>query len=242
MNIDSRAATQGDYVFLENVFFTTQRWIIEQLFGWRGDDLERRHLRENHDFERAQIIVVDEQEVGWLIESRLENGIARDGIYILPEFQRRGIGSSVITSIIRDAQLVDSPVRLSVAKVNPARSLYEKLGFKVVDESEFKVFMRRPTGSVSFGSLVFEHLKTLVPFWRVCDEAWLLGNDYLVGIGVERNYGGQLLVVPLPDREPPHPRWPDILPSLESAGIFTRIESSSLSTTGAASGVQLPHL
>lgn len=38
------------------------------------------------------------------------------------------------------------PLTLSTAKINPARRLYEGLGFTVVGESEFKVFMeRKPT-------------------------------------------------------------------------------------------------
>lgn len=71
----------------------------------------------------------------------------------------------------------------------------------------------------TFGVLVFDYLKTLVPSWRLCDEAWVLAGDHLVGIGVERNYGGQLMVVPDPEGSAkPHPAWPDIEPSLEAAG------------------------
>lgn len=73
----------------------------------------------------------------------------------------------------------------------------------------------------TFGALVFEYLKTLVPDWRLCDEAWLLGNDHLVGIGVERNYGGQLMVIPWADGAEPHPQWPNIEPLLSAHGIST---------------------
>ncbi len=77
-----------------------------------------------------------------------------------------------------------------------------------------------PTNPSSFGELVFEYLKTVVPHWRLCDEAWLLGDDHLVGIGVERNYGGQMLIVPLSGGDVvPHQDWPDILPALEAAAI-----------------------
>jgi hypothetical protein len=70
-----------------------------------------------------------------------------------------------------------------------------------------------------FGALVFDYLKTVVPFWRLCDEAWALGEDHLVGIGVLRNYGGQLMVVLQSDGwSKPHPAWPNIEPALEAAG------------------------
>lgn len=39
-----------------------------------------------------------------------------------------------------------------------------------------------------------------VPRWRLSDEAWNLGdNKYLTGIGVQRNNGGQLMVVLWPE-------------------------------------------
>jgi hypothetical protein len=49
----------------------------------------------------------------------------------------------------------------------------------------------------TFGQELFKYIKTVVPYWRVCDEAWLLANDdYLTGIGVLRNYGGEVMVMP----------------------------------------------
>jgi hypothetical protein len=81
----------------------------------------------------------------------------------------------------------------------------------------------------SFGVSVFEYLKTLVPQWRLCDEAWLLGEDHLVGIGLERNYGGQLMVVPWPDGGlMQHPALPAIEPALKAAGKRTELSSSSM--------------
>ena len=48
-----------------------------------------------------------------------------------------------------------------------------------------------------FGTEVFQYLTTLVPSWRVCDEAWYVADDcYLAGIGVLRNHGGQVLLIP----------------------------------------------
>ncbi|HEY8297307.1 MAG TPA: hypothetical protein VIG32_04715 [Candidatus Baltobacteraceae bacterium] len=50
----------------------------------------------------------------------------------------------------------------------------------------------------TFGQEVCEYIMTLVPFWRVSTEAWKLSDDnYLVGIGVLRNFGGDLMVATL---------------------------------------------
>lgn len=56
----------------------------------------------------------------------------------------------------------------------------------------------------TFGQEVCEYILTLVPYWRVSTEAWKLSDDnYLVGIGVLRNYGGDLMVSTLrsPDED-----------------------------------------
>jgi hypothetical protein len=39
--IHVRPAEPADFSFVETTFFDTQRWIIEALFGWRGDAVER---------------------------------------------------------------------------------------------------------------------------------------------------------------------------------------------------------
>ena len=44
-----------------------------------------------------------------------------------------------------------------------------------------------------------KYITTLVPYWRVSDEAWPIGDDHLVGIGVLRKYGGQVIVLPWDD-------------------------------------------
>jgi hypothetical protein len=70
-----------------------------------------------------------------------------------------------------------------------------------------------------FSKLVFDYLQTLVPNWRLCDEAWPVGDEHLIGIGVERNYGGQVLVVTLSDGDSsPHPSWPNIDDQLKAHG------------------------
>ncbi len=56
---------------------------------------------------------------------------------------------------------------------------------------------RITAASVStFGQELFRYITTVIPYWRVCDEGWPLANDYLTGIGVLRNYGGQVMVLP----------------------------------------------
>ena len=85
-------------------------------------------------FECAQIILLSGEPVGLL-------KVARDGaqwqilqIQIAPGQQRGGLGGWIVQSVIDDAKRAGASLRLRVLKANPARRLYERLGFRIVKE------------------------------------------------------------------------------------------------------------
>ncbi len=108
------------------MYFGTQRWLIEKLFGWRGDDFERRRLSEILDLAVTSIVLVDGNDL--------------EQIYLSPPWQNRGVGSLLIRQLIEEAQRHRVPLRLSTAKISPARRLYERLGFVEVAQSEHKIY------------------------------------------------------------------------------------------------------
>jgi ribosomal protein S18 acetylase RimI-like enzyme len=63
-------------------------------------------------------------------------------ICIVPEHQNRGTGTEVVRSVIVEAETQNMPLYLSVLKVNPARRLYERLGFVVIEETEHHFRMK----------------------------------------------------------------------------------------------------
>ena len=87
-------------------------------------------------FEVAQIIERDGRPVGLL-------KVLRDGpewellqVQLEPTAQGAGIGSQIIRSLVAEAKSAGAKLRLGVLKANPARRLYERLGFVVVGEKE----------------------------------------------------------------------------------------------------------
>lgn len=141
MRVTLRPATASDREFVESVYFETQRWIIERLFGWRGDDMEHRKFEEGYVEERSEIIAVDGVDIGWLSVDREDTSIELEAIYLLRVAQNQGVGTTLIQAVVEEARAKRVPLTISTAKINPARSLYERLGFVVTAESEFKVFM-----------------------------------------------------------------------------------------------------
>jgi len=63
-------------------------------------------------------------------------------ISILPSFQGNGVGSYLISNLQQKAKEENKPVILQVLHTNPARNLYERLGFHVVSTDELYLKMR----------------------------------------------------------------------------------------------------
>jgi GNAT superfamily N-acetyltransferase len=143
MRIDLRKATQEDRTYIEEVYFITQRWLIEELFGWRGDALEKAKFATFYDPENTQIILKDDSIAGWWTVMRADDVIELGHIYVSPEYQRCGIGTFLIGQLIEEAARQTKVLALSTAKINPALSLYKRLGFVPVSETDFKIYLER---------------------------------------------------------------------------------------------------
>ena len=97
----------------------------------------------------VSIIEADGRDAGGLwLESSADLIYIAD-LQVLPELQGRGIGTSVLEGLIAQAAARGVPVELSVLQVNPrARSLYERLGFRVMDEGNPFIRMRHDSRAI----------------------------------------------------------------------------------------------
>lgn len=93
-------------------------------------------------FERGRIIEVDGAAVGIVKVVPEPDRWKLLQLQVLPSHQGQGLGTQAVRDILRDARAAKLPVVLTVLKVNPARRLYERLGFEVVGEREHAHEMR----------------------------------------------------------------------------------------------------
>ena len=102
--------------------------LAEDLMEW-NDLAQKATIATAFQDGAPDVVTLDDRPIGWVqtIDRKQELYLAQ--IYIAPEFQRRGIGASIIREIIREATEKDKDVTLSVLKNNPSRNLYERLGF-----------------------------------------------------------------------------------------------------------------
>jgi GNAT superfamily N-acetyltransferase len=143
--IHLRPATQEDGPFLYHVVKTTMQEYVAQTWGW-DEAWQQTYFWAHFDPTDRQIIVRDGQDIGVLTVEEHADALEIDQIYVLPEHQGQGIGTALIRSVLQRGVELDLPVRLRVLQVNPARRLYERLGFVATGETDTRCFMEaRPT-------------------------------------------------------------------------------------------------
>lgn len=103
---------------------------VEEIWGWR-DDEQRRIQQAWFLSTRVDVIEAEGAPVGCLAVAEHDDHVFVDRIALLPSWQGLGIGTRLMRQVIDDAERRDLPVRLSVLDNNPARRLYERLGFRV---------------------------------------------------------------------------------------------------------------
>lgn len=131
-----RPATAQDLPFLMQLRLQTmQAYLLAA-----GVDLnEAEHLaRIQHRFELAQILMLDGTPAGLVKLAREPEGWELLQVQIAPSLQGRGLGRALIDQS-RKARV---PLRLHVLKQNPARHLYERLGFEHIGEDALEYEMQ----------------------------------------------------------------------------------------------------
>lgn len=112
-----------------------------------ADQLSREEIEQIHQYvkthvpthlENYRIVCLDNCKIGCLSVSSLDYGVLLDEIYIEEKYRNKGIGSDIIRKIV----LENVVVYLWVYKKNlQAISLYQKLGFIVVEEFRTRFYM-----------------------------------------------------------------------------------------------------
>jgi GNAT superfamily N-acetyltransferase len=129
MKISQRAATLADVEWLEPFYESVMRpYYVELNLTW-----DSTKFREYFDPRSTKIIQFDGIEIGMLQVEERADCIYLGDVQIQHEYRNRGIGTSLIRSVIRSASIANKPVRLRVLRGNPAKNLYLRLGFREVE-------------------------------------------------------------------------------------------------------------
>jgi GrpB-like predicted nucleotidyltransferase (UPF0157 family)/GNAT superfamily N-acetyltransferase len=135
MDLSLRPATSADRDFARRVYVATTRPYVDHLPDWTEAYIAAR-------FERRFVVATSRMierngvTVGWVRMSDSADGIVLEQLYIDPACHKQGVGSAIMTMLAREWHLSGRQVSLRTLRRNPARRLYERFGFRVVDDSE----------------------------------------------------------------------------------------------------------
>jgi ribosomal protein S18 acetylase RimI-like enzyme len=139
-----RQATTEDYDFLYDLNRQCLRVYIEAIWGWH-DEWQEEYFRRKFDPAPRQIIQVDGHDVGVVVVEERPDELYVALIELLPAYQGHGIGTRIVTELRNAAHGAGRPLSLHVLRSNePARRLYERLGFRVVETTAERYRMSCP--------------------------------------------------------------------------------------------------
>lgn len=143
LQIRIRPATSEDLDLVYDIKRETLREYVEQTWGWNEEWQQAFHASHFRP-EDTKIIVVDKVEIGTVVIKQGDDSVWLESLYILPQYQNRGIGSHFIKQAIATASNAQLPLRLKVLTVNPARKLYQRFGCLDIEQTKEHYIMERP--------------------------------------------------------------------------------------------------
>jgi ribosomal protein S18 acetylase RimI-like enzyme len=156
LGIAYRHAEAGDGSFLAAVYASTRTEELART-GW-PDEMKRQFLahqfqaqdvdyRRNFPHAERLVIELDGEGVGRLYIVEQDDHLLMIDVALLPGWRGRGIGAAIFCDVMVQARAAAKPIRIHVEKSNPARRLYDRLGFaKVHDEGVYDLLEWSPEG------------------------------------------------------------------------------------------------
>jgi ribosomal protein S18 acetylase RimI-like enzyme len=150
LSLRLRPVTPEDDSFLAGVYASTRAeelavtgWSDEDkaLFCRRQFDAQSAHYRENYPGASLQVIERDGVSIGRLYVAHWEREIRIMDIALLPEHRGTGIGTKLLRGLQDEARSAGKTLTIHVERFNSALRLYERLGFKQIEDKGVYLLM-----------------------------------------------------------------------------------------------------
>ena len=141
--ITSRPITAEDEQFLYRLYASTRQeelamtvWTDAQKETFLRQQFTAQHKFYMEHFAQAtfEILLLNKEAIGRLYVDRRVDEIRIIDIALLPEHRNKGIGSSLLKNLLMEAHETAKPLRIHVEKNNPALKLYDRLGFREIED------------------------------------------------------------------------------------------------------------
>lgn len=144
-DIALRPQTETDVDFLRSLYIVNRwpevaqlvDWTDEQRLAFLADQFRLQHLHYTTHYADAEFTIVEweGQPIGRLGVFRNSKDLRIVDIVLRPEIRSHGVGRHLIESVFAEARQTNRTVSIHVEVFNPARRLYDRLGFRQVEET-----------------------------------------------------------------------------------------------------------
>jgi len=148
-----RPARDDDRDFLFRLYASTREqelapvpWSTEQkeLFLRQQFELQAHWWTQQYSEGTFDVVEVNGERGGRLCVHRSPSEHRIIDIALMPEHRARGIGTALLSNVIAEAEHAGTRVSLHVEVFNPARRLYERMGFVPIEDQGVYILMERP--------------------------------------------------------------------------------------------------
>lgn len=158
-NPERRPIRSEDLPFLRRLYASTRAdelalvdWSEEQKESFLDMqfDAQHRHYQEHFPDACFEVVLLGGEPIGRLYVDRRKDEIRLIDIALLPEHRGKGLGATMIRELIDEAAAASRCVRIHVERFNRALHLYERLGFRKIEDAgvyflmEWKPERRQP--------------------------------------------------------------------------------------------------
>lgn len=152
-----RPVTPEDEDLLLKIYSSTREEEMKQAAGWT-DEQKEMFLRWQLEMQRKDyearfpsadyhVILFEGEPAGRLWVARTPEQIRLLDIALLPRFQNRKIGTTILRNLIEESEETGIPLRHMIFKLNTeARRFYERLGFRLIEDERMYLLMERHPG------------------------------------------------------------------------------------------------
>jgi ribosomal protein S18 acetylase RimI-like enzyme len=158
-----RPETDADREFLIRLYATTRldelaliAWSDEEKARFIAQQFTAQHGAYRARYPDADFLVIerDGEPIGRLYVARSAARIHVVDIVLLPEHCGQGIGGGLLRALLGEARQSGRPVTLYVERSNPAKRLYDRLGFRAVSSDDISELLEwvPPEGQLNTAS------------------------------------------------------------------------------------------
>ena len=107
---------------------------VKQAFLLQQHAAQHAHYQQHYRGMEAMIVERGDAVIGRLYLFEMPGEVRIVDISLMPEARRHGIGGALLRDVLADAAPRGKSVTIHVEKNNPARTLYARLGFTILDD------------------------------------------------------------------------------------------------------------